>query len=258
VSSQLNELAHFAAWQLQRGTVVALTGAGISVESGISDFRSPEGLWTIYAPEVYASIDTFYRSPDICWEMFRALAQSLQNKQHNSAHLALAEMDSALPITIVTQNIDGLHQTAGSTQVLEIHGDHHTVQCQRCGFLGPFLAEYLLPDPAVPICPQYGYPLKPYMVLFGEDVRHLDEIHQIVDTCSLMLVIGTSANVYPASELPARACRHGAIIIEFNLETTALTRGEGYLHCQSYALVQGPAAHTVPLFCKHLIQCVTK
>ncbi len=252
--TELVELAQLAALHLHMGPIVILTGAGISVESGIPDFRSKDGLWSVFDPDLYASIDTFYRSPSLCWEMFRALAQNLRDKHPNAAHLALAELQNAgLSTTIITQNVDGLHQIAGSLRVLEIHGDHRSVQCLKCGYTGPFTAEYLLPVPSAPACPKCNYPLKPNMVLFGEDVRCMEEIHQAVDACGLMLVIGTSANVYPASDLPARAHEQGALIVEFNLESTPLTRGEGYYPCQPYALLQGSAEYTVPIFCKHLL-----
>jgi NAD-dependent deacetylase len=205
---------------------VALTGAGISVESGIPDFRSPGGLWTRMPLDEYATIEVFLRNPEKAWKLFRAVAESLEGARPNPAHLALAELERAGRLAgIVTQNVDGLHHGAGSEKVIEMHGEHQHLQCIQCRRLIEVVPEHFTSD-AVPFCEDCDFPLKPNVVLFGEDVRGMEEVTRLLADCDLLLVIGTSAQVYPAAALPAAVKRNGGSIFEFNLETTALTRGE--------------------------------
>ena len=118
--------------------VAALTGAGISVASGIPDFRSPGGIWTIFSPEEYATLEVFYRNPGKAWKLYRALGQVLRDKRPNPAHEALVDLERLGRLHgIVTQNVDNLHQLAGSTRVFEIHGEHLHLQCLRCSDLIP-------------------------------------------------------------------------------------------------------------------------
>ncbi|MCL1979833.1 MAG: NAD-dependent deacylase [Proteobacteria bacterium] len=197
---------------------LALTGAGISVGSGIPDFRSPGGLWSIFSPEEYATIEVFRRHPAKAWELFRALGKVLVGKRANIAHQALAELERRNWLQgVITQNIDNLHQQAGSCRVFEIHGDHQHLHCLQCGQMVKFAPEHLLAaDP--PRCATCGFPLKPNVVLFGEAVRGLDAIHACLAGCDLLLVIGTSAQVYPAAALPALVKQQGGRIMEFNQE----------------------------------------
>jgi NAD-dependent deacetylase len=206
--------------------VAALTGAGISVGSGIPDFRSPGGIWTVYAPEEYATIDVFLKHPAKSWKLFRALGKGLLARKPNPAHRALAELEKhGLLHGIVTQNIDNLHQRAGNTTVFEIHGNHLHLHCIRCGYLEPVReSHYTASD--VPTCAACSAPLKPDIVLFGEAVRSLNAIHAFIADCDLLLVIGTSAQVYPAAGLPALVRHNGGTIFEFNREP-ALDRGLG-------------------------------
>ena len=198
--------------------VVALTGAGASVGSGIPDFRSEGGLWSVYEPGEYATLDVFYQNPAKAWELYRALGNVLLGKQANPAHHVLAELESQKILAgIVTQNVDNLHQQAGSKTVLEIHGDHQHLQCLQCGFLEPVRDEHYGASD-VPLCPDCRFPLKPNVVLFGEAVRKLDEIDKLMTGCDLLLVIGTSAQVYPAAGLPHGVKREGGTIFEFNCE----------------------------------------
>lgn len=207
------------------GKVVALTGAGISVASGIPDFRSPGGLWTVFSPEEYATIEVFERNPAKAWELFRALGKVLAGKEPNAAHHALAELESmGLLAGIVTQNIDNLHQQAGSRRVFEIHGDHHHLQCLRCDSRMPVTAD-LYRATTIPLCEHCGAPLKPNVVLFGEAVRDLEAIHAFVADCDLLLVIGTSAQVYPAAGLPSLVWQNGGRIIECNRESVLRLSG---------------------------------
>jgi len=205
---------------------VALTGAGISVGSGIPDFRSAGGLWSVYSPDEYATIDVFLANPEKAWELYRALGNTLLGKQSNPAHRALAELETAgLLSGIVTQNIDNLHQQAGSDVVLEIHGDHQHLQCLQCHHLETVEPAHY-DDGAVPRCPACGACLKPNIVLFGEAVRSLGEIEELISGCEVLLVIGTSAQVYPAAGLPTAVKHRGGTVFEFNREQ-ALGRG-GY------------------------------
>ncbi len=227
---------------------LALTGAGISVESGIPDFRSPGGLWTKFAPDEYATLDVFLRNPAKAWQLYKALGKTLEGKKPNAAHIALAQLEKAgLIHGVITQNVDMLHQQAGSKNVLEIHGDRQHLQCLECGKLEKVCVEhYQRPEP--PVCSECGFILKPNVVLFGEAVRRLDEIHLLLQHCDLLLVIGTSAQVYPAAGLPDMVKRNNGLIYEFNTDETNLTRGQSCNNLQSDFFFQGRAAATLPLF----------
>ena len=231
---------------------VALTGAGISVASGIADFRSPGGLWSVFSPDKYASIDVFHRQPEKAWKLYRALGQALQNKKPNSAHQGLANLEQeGLLAGIVTQNVDNLHQVAGSRHVLEIHGDHQHLQCLNCGDLVPVVPEHYSGD--IPLCKHCAVPYKPNVVLFGEAVRHLEEIQELIMQCDLLLVIGTSANVYPAAGLPALVRERGGLIYEFNLEPAlAAARWTSHNSGSNY-FFEGDLSHTLPSFCKAVL-----
>jgi NAD-dependent deacetylase len=224
--------------------VAALTGAGISTESGIPDFRSAGGLWAIFDPGEYATLSCFLREPEKAWRMYRALAASLVGRRPNAGHVALARLEEAGRLQgIVTQNIDGLHQAAGSRHVMELHGEARNLQCLACGRLEPARVAHLTPGPA-PHCEDCGAFLKPNVVLFEEAVRDLDRAGELVRECDLLLVIGTSTEVGPAGALPARVRAGGGSILEFNLEPTALTAsGLG----RSGAFVAGRVGTTLPL-----------
>jgi NAD-dependent deacetylase len=201
----------------------ALTGAGISVASGIPDFRSPGGLWTKFAPDEYATLEVFLDNPEKAWQLYRELGRKLQGKKPGKAHAVLADFEERGHVKgIVTQNIDNLHQHAGSRFVFEIHGDHHHLHCLRCGYLEPVEEEHYQIQ-TVPTCGDCSAPLKPNIVLFGENVRNLQEINFFIQQCDLLLVIGTSAQVYPAAGLPAMVKQNGGIIFEFNREPALST-----------------------------------
>lgn len=238
----LAEAAHLM-WSAKQPA--ALTGAGISVGSGIPDFRSPGGLWTIFSPEEYATIEVFYRDPAKAWELFRALGKVLINKQPNAAHRALATLEQQGQLHgIVTQNIDNLHQQAGSSRVFEIHGDHQHLHCLQCGDLQPITPE-ILQTTGVPRCARCGFPLKPNVVLFGEAVRDIEAIHEFIAGCDLLLVIGTSAQVFPAAALPSIVRQNGGHIFEFNREPTL----EGKARPGDF-FFQGDVAQTLPMLAK--------
>ena len=179
------------AWAGRR-RALALTGAGVSVESGIPDFRSECGLWRRFDPMEYATLDCFLNDPAKAWELYRELGSILQDRQPNPAHRALAELERRGDISgVLTQNIDGLHQAAGSGSVVELHGSHAELHCLACGHREPFAASFLKPGP-VPSCPACGHALKPDAVLFGEPVRDIATAGDLMNGCHTMLVLGTS------------------------------------------------------------------
>lgn len=221
-----NGVANAAALLASAHQAVALTGAGISVPSGIPDFRSAGGLWSHFRPEEYASLEVFLQNPAKAWQLFRAMALMLQDKKPNPAHSALAKLEEMGRLTaIITQNIDGLHQAAGSSRVVEMHGGSQVLHCLRCGHEQDLDLDLLKTD-GVPLCPECGFALKPKVVLFGEDVAELESVQGLASGCDVLLVIGTSAQVYPAAALPGMVARHGGGIIEMNREPS-LARATG-------------------------------
>ena len=196
---------------------VALTGAGISAESGIPTFRSKGGLWEKYDPMVYASIETFREDPAKYWTIRGEFIRDYDTYQPNKAHLALAELEKMKLLRhVITQNIDGLHKKAGNKNVTEIHGSLRETYCLKCGqeFIAPHVPEGL-----PPYC-DCGGVLKPNTVLFGEQLPQgaLETAYHESTSCKLMLVIGTSAVVQPAASLPVLAQQKGAKIVEVNIE----------------------------------------
>ena len=216
--------------------VVALTGAGISVESGIPDFRGPSGLWEKFDPMEYATIEAFTANPKKVWAMLREMGELVENSQPNPAHRVLARLEQmGLLSSVVTQNIDNLHQAAGSKRVIEFHGNSKKLICMNCN--RSYDRQEVKLEPLPPRCTCRGV-LKPNVVFFGEPIpwgAHM-EAREEAGSCELMLVIGTSAVVSPACDLPVIAKRAGATIVEVNLEETQLTR------CTSHWFLKGPAS----------------
>lgn len=199
------------------GSCSALTGAGISVESGIPAFRSKGGLWDKYDPFIYASIDMFKKDPSKYWSIRGDFIRDYNRYYPNEGHIAIAELEqSGIIRSVITQNIDGLHKKAGSEKVIEIHGSLREIYCQACHreFIAPDI-----PEGDIPTC-SCGGVLKPNTVLFGEQLPDgaLQKAMEESVTCGSMLVIGTSSTVYPAAQLPEIAKSKGAIIIEVNIE----------------------------------------
>jgi NAD-dependent deacetylase len=220
---------------------VAFTGAGLSVESGIPAFRGAQGLWERYDPEEYAHIDAFRKNPEKVWLMLREMFSLILSAQPNPAHLGLAELERmGFLSSVITQNIDGLHQAAGNTNLIEYHGSHRTLSCLECGnqVEGTSLSERDLPAR----CPRCRSLLKPDVVFFGEPIPWKAQIlsTNACRSCSVLLVIGTSALVYPAAHLPVTAKESGATIIEINKEPTPMTDDI------SDYLIRGPAGEIVP------------
>ena len=227
--------------------MIALTGAGISVESGIPDFRSAGGLWEKYDPSIYASIHSFMRMPEKVWDMIFEMIEVTDTASPNSAHLALAKLESMnLLKAIITQNIDNLHQEAGSKNVIEYHGNAKHLVCLSCG-AEYGVDEFDLAAKEIPICEDCGKVLKPSVVFFGENipVDALTESQKFAEAADVVLVIGTSAVVYPAASIPRIAKSRGASLIEFNLERTELSTFADII-------ITGSAGKTLPELIKLL------
>ena len=205
-------------------SLIALTGAGISVESGIPDFRGPNGLWERFDPMEYAHIDSFRNDPVKIWKMLFILTEIVENAKPNAAHIALARLEEmGLIKAIITQNIDNLHQAAGSKEVIEFHGNASHLDCIFCGSRYKSNEFQLKGTP--PECPDCGKILKPGAVFFGEMIPQvaLIESNRLASAADVILVIGTSAVIYPAASIPYTAKTSGAYVIEINLEQTGLT-----------------------------------
>ena len=206
-------------------SVVALTGAGISVESGIPDFRSPGGLWTRFDPAIYATFESFVNDPTKFWEMAAELNPLLEGADPNPAHLALGELERLGKCnTVITQNIDNLHQGAGSTGVLELHGTFHTGTCLQCSAKHTYQEiKQAAAGGTVPVCKSCGGTIKPDVVLFGEPLNApvLQRAVELATNCDLMLVIGCGLEVFPAASLPNYARRNDAKLVYVNIAATA-------------------------------------
>jgi NAD-dependent deacetylase len=201
--------AALAALILERQPCVVLTGAGVSTESGIPDFRSDSGIWTTVDPFEVASIQAFRRDPVRVWAFYRERIQLLRDAEPNAAHLALAELERrGLVEAVVTQNIDLLHTRAGSSEVIEVHGSIRSARCPGCLWTEPadaVLAQ--LATSTLPSCPQCGEVLKPGVVLFGEllPVGAMERATELARGAKLVLVVGSSLEVWPVAGLPLEA-----------------------------------------------------
>jgi NAD-dependent deacetylase len=206
-----------------RRDAVALTGAGISVESGIPAFRGSQGLWEKYDPMEYASIGAFLRHPEKVWRMLSEMTALCRGAAPNPAHAGLSDLERmGIVRAVITQNVDGLHQAAGSRNVIEYHGNMETLVCISCW--KHYTTRERWTDGAVPAC-DCGQILKPDVVLFGEPIPWLaqERAEEEARTCGVLLVVGTSAQVSPACDIPRIAKKAGAAVLEINPEETVLT-----------------------------------
>ncbi len=223
---------------------VALTGAGISTASGIPDFRGVHGLWKTYDPSIYAHIRTFNKDPELVWELSLKLLDMTRKSGPNIAHHALAAMEkSGLLHGIITQNIDNLHQRAGSRNVINYHGTLEQAVCARCH------ETLIVSGERAPECVSCGGIMKPAFTLFGEAVPAAAflEARNMASFSDVFMVIGTSAVVQPAAELPFIAKENGAFLIEMNSEETGLTN---YI---TDCFIKGPVEDTLPLMAEKLM-----
>jgi len=212
----------------ERQPCVVLTGAGVSTESGIPDFRSPTGIWAQYDPMEYATIDAFDANPDKVWSFYALRYRALTGAEPNDAHRALAELEGrGLVRAVVTQNIDLLHERAGSSDVVEVHGSIRTCVCRGCETTyGLGEVQRLLDGMAVPRCPACGTVLKPGVVMFGEllPAEAIDRAYALAREAALLLVVGSTLEVAPVSLLPWETLEAGGRVAIVNLGPTAFDR----------------------------------
>ncbi len=202
--------------------IVFVTGAGISQESGIPTFRGKDGLWRKYDPMQLATIDAFYDNPKLVWEWYEERRRNILDAKPNPGHLAISELAKYRDVSVLTQNIDGLHQRAGSKNVYELHGSIITIKCTVCSFKDKITTGFLqLP----PLC-KCGNMLRPDVVWFGETLPQdvWGSAMEKASSCDLMIVVGTSLAVSPANLLPVYAKQNGATMIEVNPEPTAVSQ----------------------------------
>jgi NAD-dependent deacetylase len=201
--------------------IVFVTGAGISQESGIPTFRGKDGLWKKYDPMKLATIDAFYEDPKLVWEWYQDRRKNILKANPNPGHNAIAELEKYKEVVVLTQNIDGLHQRAGNTKVLELHGSIIRIKCTVCDFQREIKTSF---DILPPKC-KCGNILRPDVVWFGEalpqDVWQDAIVH--ANSCDIMIIAGTSLVVSPANTLPIYAKQNGATLIEVNPDETIMS-----------------------------------
>jgi NAD-dependent deacetylase len=206
--------------------IVILSGAGISSESGIPTFRGVGGVWSKYDPDIYANINVFMKDSTYYWNYFKDERYNIIKKaKPNEAHKKIAELEKLGKIyRVITQNIDGLHQIAGSSNVIELHGNTRKINCLRCNRSFTLDEVFLMLKENNPPTCKCGGKLKPNTVLFGESlpIRALSEAEIAAKNCDLFLVLGSSLVVYPAAQLPIIAKEHSALLVIINLDSTPL------------------------------------
>lgn len=201
--------------------IVFVTGAGISQESGIPTFRGKDGYWRKYDPMQLATIDAFYKNPKLVWEWYEDRRKNILAAHPNRGHMAISDLARYRDVVVLTQNIDGLHQRAGSKQVFELHGSIIRIKCTVCGFKDDITDSF---GELPPRC-KCGEILRPDVVWFGETLPQdvwRDAINH-ARICDVMIIAGTSLAVSPANTLPIFAKQNGATLIEINPEETAMT-----------------------------------
>jgi NAD-dependent deacetylase len=229
-----------SSWIRAAERIAVLTGAGISAESGVPVFRGPGGLWREFRPEDLATPEAFARQPEIVWEWYRWRREKIAAAQPNPGHVSLARLARARAgVSLLTQNVDGLHERAGSDAPVELHGNLWRVRCARgCGFQA---RDRETEAPRTDLRCACGAWLRPEVVWFGEslDPGVLASAADCVARADVLLVVGTSAVVYPVAGLPDIARRRGARVVEINVEPTALS-------AEADAVLRGPAGQILP------------
>ena len=200
--------------------ITVLTGAGISADSGVPTFRGKDGLWRTYRAEDLATPEAFERDPRLVWEWYNWRRELIATKQPNAAHAAVFELEQRCQaFWLITQNVDGLHRTAGSRKLSEIHGNIWMVRCTRCGVVEN---NRDVPIGILPFCLHCKSLLRPHIVWFGESLfaTDLERCSTVLQRCDVLLVIGTSGTVYPAAGFASIAKKAGAFVAEINLDST--------------------------------------
>ena len=239
MSDKLTQQVRWLADILAQSTRVAcMTGAGISAESGVATFREAGGLWEGHRPEDVATPEAFARDADMVWRFYLARRQGLLDVKPNPAHHALVDLqEMCSQFDLITQNVDGLHDLAGSRDANKLHGDIWIDRCTKCGYEQRVDSV----SETIPTCTMCGAVARPGVVWFGETlpVGAIDRAARAVAAAQVMLVVGTSSLVQPAASLSALAREAGARVVEFNIEETPLT-GPGV------ELIRGKAGETLP------------
>lgn len=207
--------------------IIFVTGAGISQESGIPTFRGTNGLWKKYDPMKLATIDAFYDNPKLVWEWYEERRRNILGAKPNPGHFAIANLEKNKKVIVLTQNIDGLHQKAGSTNVLELHGSIIRIKCTKCRFKEEITYNF---ETFPPNCHNCGNILRPDVVWFGEPLPQVVWQKAIIhaSSCDVMIITGTSLVVSPANTLPLYAKQNGAMLIEVNPDKTIMSNDMDY------------------------------
>ncbi|MHB9134621.1 MAG: SIR2 family NAD-dependent protein deacylase [Armatimonadota bacterium] len=223
MSGAQHELEYWLRQRVSLRHIAVLTGAGISAESGIPTFRGPEGLWRGMDPTELFTPQALAQDPVFIWQMYDELRTRIALSEPNPGHVALNKLAEAHRTTLITQNIDGLHQRAGSRDVLELHGSLWRLRCEKCRHLEENTRAPLPELP--PTCLACHTVLRPDIVLYTEQLpeKTLSRAIRSAEQCDLMLVVGTSGIVYPAAGLPRIAASAGSTVVEINPSNTALT-----------------------------------
>lgn len=227
-------------------SIVILTGAGVSAESGIDTFRDKGGIWSKVDYREVATPQGFARDPQKVHDFYNMRRRRLLDVRPNAAHFALARLEAGLAgdFLLVTQNVDSLHEQAGSRKLIHMHGQHDSALCVHCGGRSPWSGDMGL-ETACPLCAAAGG-VRPDVVWFGEMPYRMDEIHRALRTCDLFVSVGTSGTVYPAAEFVRDARRAGARTVELNMEPSenADAFDEAF---------HGPATEVVPAFVEQML-----
>ena len=226
--------------------IVILTGAGLSAESALGTFRGKDGLWDHFDLEEVATPEGFARNPVKVHEFYNMRRGWLKLAQPNAAHAALARLERTHGgVLTVTQNIDGLHEAAGTRHLIHMHGELDRALCARCGTSLPWAGDLSL-STACPVCHKPGF-LRPDVVWFGEMPRDMERIYEALSSCDLFVAVGTSGTVYPAAGFVAEASAAGAHTVELNLDPS---EGASLFAEAHY----GPATEIVPAFVEKLLR----
>lgn len=236
---------------MERNTIIVFTGSGASADSGVATFRDNGGLWNEYKVEDVATPEGFRRNPQLVWDFYKMRHDELKRIVPNEAHHAIAKLQciaeaKGFNFILATQNVDRLHQRAGSTNVHELHGNLNDLKCSKCDFISTSHSEHYWKSETIPHCPACGEYLRPQIVWFGEALNSVtyDTPLEAAENCHSLLVVGTSMAVFPAANIANRAAQLGAQTYESNLfsEMNAGTLA-------NFTFIEGRASEKVPGIC---------